>query len=355
VVFVAAQGAAAPVKTNEAPQPASGPTQASAPAASPEPLALAPLPAFDDRPGAFHVYGVTYDGAAGRLVVHASQPFTYALAQWQYPDRLAIDISGGVFLERRKDVEVGAPSIRNIVVSQLDLSPNVTRILVHLTQKIPYVTASTDRGRTLAVTFLDAGARIQAPPASGALGPRAPVVVIDPGHGGDDPGAIGAGGLREADVTLAIGRLTRDALQRQGVHVILTRTDDSSVALEDRPDFAQRAGATVFVSIHANASGNRNAQGTTTYFYSPQSQALAAAIQQEVVAALGEPDRGVQTARFYVIVNATMPAVLIEIAFISNAKEEAMLRDPAVQQRIAAAIARGIEAYLGQQAQVAPH
>ena len=185
--------------------------------------------------------------------------------------------------------------------------------------------------------------------------PGAPTVVIDPGHGGEDPGAIGPTGLHEADVTLAIGKMARDALERRGVHTVLTRTDDSSVALEDRPDLAQRAGGILFVSIHANASVNRGAQGTTTYFYTPQSQALAAAIQEQVSRALGEPDRGVQTERFYVIVNAPMPAALIETLFISNPKEETMLRDPAVQQRIANAIAQGVANYLAEQSQPTTH
>ena len=156
-------------------------------------------------------------------------------------------------------------------------------------------------------------------------------------------------------MTLAIGKMVRDSLERQGVHTVLTRTDDSSVALEDRPDLAQRDGGILFLSIHANASVNRGAQGTTTYYYTPQSQALAAAVQTEVAQALGEPDRGVQTERFYVIVNAPMPSALIETLFISNPKEETMLRDPAVQQRIADAIARGVEDYLAGQSQATSH
>ncbi len=334
------------------------PAVAALPAGVPEPLALPPLPPFADRPGAFHVNDVTYDEGAGRLVIHASQHITYSVAQWVYPDRLAIDISGGVFLDRRKDVEIGTSSIRNIVVSQFDLRPNVTRILVHLNQKVAYATASADRGRTLTVTFGGAAVRSQAAvgPGPGAVAsPGAPTVVIDPGHGGGDPGAIGPTGLHEADVTLAIGKMVRDLLERQGVHTALTRTDDSSVALEDRPDLAQRDGGILFLSIHANASVNRGAQGTTTYYYTPQSQALAAAVQTEVARALGEPDRGVQTERFYVIVNAPMPSALIETLFISNPKEETMLRDPAVQQRIADAIARGVEDYLVGQSQATSH
>ena len=164
---VAAGGGRPSVPSNAAHAPAANATpEAGAsgapsvlPAGSPEPLAPPPLPQFVDRPGAFHVNEVTYDEDAGRLVVHASQRFTYAVAQWVYPDRLAIDISGGVFLDRRKDVEVGTTAIRNVVVSQFNLRPNMTRILVHLNGKIAYTTASTDGGRTLTVTFGGTGAR----------------------------------------------------------------------------------------------------------------------------------------------------------------------------------------------------
>ncbi len=324
---------------------ASGGPVATKDAGTPEPVALPPLPEFADGPGALHVESVTYDDAAGRLVIHASQRITVDVYQWTYPDRVALDIHNGVFRDRRADLEIGSGGIRNVVVSQFGLQPNLTRVLVHLNRKIAYTVTTTDGGRTVTVAFANAG----------RPGPLAPAVIIDPGHGGEDPGAIGPRGTHEADVALGIGRLVKAALERQGLHAVLTRTDDGTVDLEDRPDLAQRYGGIVFVSIHANASTDPSVQGTTTYYYTPQSRALAEMVQAEVVRALGEPDRGIMTARFYVLVNTQMPAVLVETAFISNAAEEAMLRDPAVQARIAEAIARGIAAFLSEQAQTTAH
>lgn len=324
---------------------APSPTPADPFGTAPEPLALPPLPEFADRPGAFHVQTVAYDdqGHAGRITIQASQRVTYALHQFVYPDRLAIDITGGVYLARRHDIEVDSEAVRNIVISQFQLKPNLTRVLVHLNRKMPYSAAVADAGRTLVVTLGSPGRRLA----------RGSAVIIDPGHGGADGGAVGPSGLREADAALAISRLVRDALVGQGLPVAMTRTDDSTVPLEERPDLAQRNGGLVFVSIHANASRSAGAAGTETYYKTPESQALARVVQSEVAQALGEPDRGVRTADFYVLVNTPMPSVLVETAFITNPSEEAMLRDPAIQRRIADAVARAIEKYLAAQRQPA--
>jgi N-acetylmuramoyl-L-alanine amidase len=308
-------------------------------AAAPEPLATPSLPEFTDGPGAFHIRAVSYHIAegTGQLAILASQPIAAVVRQFTYPDRLAIDLPGGVFLPRRQDLEVGSDAIRNIVVAQLQVQPNLTRVLVYFQRKANFTTASTDGNRalTIALSDIDRAAK------------RAPAVIIDPGHGGADSGAIGPTGLREADVTLAIGRMVQQALERQRVRAVLTRTDDTMVGLEDRPDIARREGGIVFVSIHANASQSSSKKGTETYYATRESAALASAIQSEVVRALGEPDRGIHTADFYVLVNSTMPAVLVETAFISNPGEERLLRDPVAQRRAAEAIARAIVRFFG--------
>jgi N-acetylmuramoyl-L-alanine amidase len=289
------------------------------------------------------VQAVAYDDQdrTGRITVHASQRVAYALRRFVYPDRLAIDISGGVYRPRRQDIEVGSDAVRNIVVSQFQLKPNVTRVLVHLNHTIPFSAAITDAGRTLIVTLGNPGPRVA----------RGSAVIIDPGHGGADSGAVGLSGLREADVTLAISRLVHDDLAAQGIASVMTRADDSTVPLEERPDLAIRNGGIVFVSIHANGSRSIGSAGTETYYRTPESQAFARVMQSEVTQALGEPDRGIHTADFYVLVNTPMPAVLVETAFITNPSEEAMLRDPSVQQRIADAIARAIAKYLAAERQ----
>jgi N-acetylmuramoyl-L-alanine amidase len=308
-------------------------------AAAPEPLAAPALHEFADGPGAFHIRAVTceIEEKAGRLTIVASLPLTPVVRELALPDRLAIDLPGGVFIPRREDLEVGTDAVRNIVVAQLQVQPNLTRVLVYLRRKTTFTAASADGGRVLTFAFGDGPRAAE----------RAPTVVIDPGHGGTDSGAVGPTGLREADVTLGIGRMVQQALEREGVRVVLTRPDDSTVGLEDRPDPARRESGIIFVSIHANASVSTAQRGTETYYRTHESAALATAVQSEVVRALGEPDRGIRTADFYVLVNTPMPAVLIETAFISNPSEERLLRDPTVQQRIADGIVRGIVRFLG--------
>ena len=325
------------------PAPATPAVPSDAGGVAPEPLALPPLPEFADRPGAFHVQAVAYDdeGRAGRITIQASQRVTYSLHEFVYPDRLAIDITGGVYLARRHDIEVDSESVRNIVVSQFQLAPNLTRVLVHLNHKVPYGAVIVDAGRTLVVTLGNPGRRL-------ALGSA---VIIDPGHGGADGGAVGPSGLREADVALAIARLVRDGLVGRGIPVAMTRSDDVTVPLEERPDLAQRNGGILFISIHANASRSVGAAGIETYYETPESQALARVVQSEVAQAVGEPDRGIHTASFYVLVNTPIPSVLIETAFITNPSEETMLRDPAAQRRIADAITRAIAKYLAAERQ----
>jgi N-acetylmuramoyl-L-alanine amidase len=174
------------------------------------------------------------------------------------------------------------------------------------------------------------------------------VVVIDPGHGGRDPGAIGIGGLRETNVVLPISLQVANLLQQQGVTVVMTRTSEQTVELEGRVQIAERANADVFVSIHANAisMSRPDVNGIETYYASDQGLRLARAIQNSLLQAVGGPDRGVRQARFYVIRRTSMPAALVETGFVTGARDAPLLRDPAYQQRLAEAIARGILQYI---------
>jgi N-acetylmuramoyl-L-alanine amidase len=203
----------------------------------------------------------------------------------------------------------------------------------------------------------------------------APLVAIDPGHGGGDPGAIGtlppgtqtglperldADGrtrIYEKDVTLDIGLRLDAWLRERGYPTVMTRTTDAAggdvpfttvgADLKARVDIANAAGARIFVSIHEN-SLSATATGTETYrfYYSGASaKALADLIHEQVLAALGLPDRGVKTAGFYVLKNTRMPAVLVEGAFLSNPAEALLLADPATRQRVAEAIGAGVVRY----------
>ncbi len=173
------------------------------------------------------------------------------------------------------------------------------------------------------------------------------VVAIDPGHGGRDPGAVGIGGLREKDVVMPISQEVAQRLEAAGIDAVLTRNNDWEVDLQPRVDVAERVNATVFVSIHANAidMSRPDVNGIETYYYQTGT-GLARSIHNSVLRATGGPDRGVRQARFYVLRNSSMPAVLVEVGFVTGAEDAPKLANPAYRSLLAEAIARGILEYL---------
>jgi N-acetylmuramoyl-L-alanine amidase len=217
-------------------------------------------------------------------------------------------------------------------------------------------------------------------------------IVIDPGHGGKDPGAIGVGGLKEKDIVLAVGLKLGELIKRRmpGVKVIFTRTDDTFVELRRRTQIANESRAKLFISIHANANRSSRAAGFETYLLGPnkgeqasnvaqrendvirfesaenqahykginailarlaqtafmkQSEHLAASVQDQLsrqLTPLKMKDRGVKQAGFWVMVGAAMPSVLVETGFITNRYDAKILRTKAHQQRIAEGIFAGL-------------
>ena len=176
-------------------------------------------------------------------------------------------------------------------------------------------------------------------------------VVIDPGHGGPDPGAVGIGGLRETDVVLDVSLQLARLLQARGVQVLLTRTTEVDVDLPPRVTLANSSGADVFVSVHANALSMErpDVNGIETfYFAGGRSQSLAEAIQQQLMAiSPGTPDRGARPGRFFVIRRTVMPSALVEMGFVTGEVDAPRLADPAYRRRLAQAVAAAILNYLG--------
>jgi len=239
-----------------------------------------------------------------------------------------------------------------------------------------------------------------APSQPGVGNPAAPqgglrTVVIDPGHGGSETGAIGRGGLTEKEVVLDIANRLRDLLQANlGLHVELTREADIDKALEERTAHANWLKADVFISIHANAYRGSGVRGAETFFLSDrasdddarrlaamendalelgrpaagdsglqmllwdmaqtahlqESSQLADMIQQQLNQLSGTSDRGIKQAPFRVLRGANMPAVLVEVGFISNPDEERLLADPRHRQRIAESLSESINRYRRRQA-----
>jgi len=176
------------------------------------------------------------------------------------------------------------------------------------------------------------------------------LVVIDPGHGGPDPGAIGIGGIRETDVVLEVSKIVKNLLSEKGVNVRLTRKNEVDLDLPPRVSFANNTDADIFVSIHANASrGKRkDINGLETFYYRGwRGRLLAKRIQKQILrVSPGSPDRGVKQGRFYVIKNTRMPAVLVEIGFLTGRLDARRLEKITHRKRLAYAIAKGILEYL---------
>jgi len=195
------------------------------------------------------------------------------------------------------------------------------------------------------------------------------VVVLDPGHGGEDSGAM-CGGVMEKDLTLDIARRVDRLLDSEGVATLMTRLGDSYVSLADRAAFGNRANGSIFISIHFNEDNKPVASGVETYyaahqinsgftfgswlpFFSrppsnspkPESQSLAGFIQEALVARTRSVDRGTQAKQFFVIANVTSPAVLIEGGFITNKDELSKLVSEDYRDQLAAAVADGVLRY----------
>lgn len=181
-------------------------------------------------------------------------------------------------------------------------------------------------------------------------------ITLDAGHGGSDPGAIGASGTREKDVTLKITKKVQELLKKKGAKVSMTRTGDKDVygpnasdvqELQARVDVAEDNDADAFISIHINSSTNKNVGGFSSYYYPKTSNdaRLAQAVQDRLVKNFGLDDLGIRKANFYVNKRCTMPSTLLELAFISNPKEEKLMKSNWYINKLAKSIADGIEDY----------
>lgn len=183
-------------------------------------------------------------------------------------------------------------------------------------------------------------------------------ILVDAGHGGPDCGAIGASGVYEKDVTLAVATELRKQLIAEGANVVMTRTTDRNVSWvlsteEDRAELAARvavaegAQADVFVSIHLNSFTTPDIGGVETFYCqgSFAGERLAYLVQKSLMQQFDLQDRGVKTAKFYVLRHSTMPTILTELAFISNPREEQLLISPEAQVQFASAILAGLKEY----------
>ncbi|GAB6989160.1 hypothetical protein JCM16418A_12100 [Paenibacillus pini] len=175
------------------------------------------------------------------------------------------------------------------------------------------------------------------------------IVVIDAGHGGYAPGTTGYSKKKEKEFNLAVAlKVGRLLEQESKINIIMTRSDDTAVELTDRGKIANNLNADVFVSIHGNSAGvSTTAHGTESYYYNDRSKAFTELMHRHLLAATGFTDRKVKYKSLQVLRDATMPATLLEIGFLSNPAEESTMLTEDFQQRVAQSIVDGIKEYLG--------
>jgi N-acetylmuramoyl-L-alanine amidase len=294
-----------------------------------------------------------------QLLVQANQPVYYTTG-WE-GSRYRVMVRGAQWAQgiRTPQISTGSP-LSDLSVRQE--GQNVS-ILATPALGVRISTISRIDAQTLVLNFSRDGSPgapvFQGTPTAGTVyqQPTLPrsngrrVVVIDPGHGGTDPGAIGIGGLRETNIVLPISLEVVRLLQQQGLQVYLTRSDESrEVDLPPRVALAERVNADVFVSIHANSINlsRQDINGTETY-YAPGSVAgaqLGKTILNSILRSVNISSRGMHPARFYVIRKTSMPSTLIETGFVTGAEDAPKLGDPNFQKQMAAAIAQGIIEYL---------
>lgn len=187
------------------------------------------------------------------------------------------------------------------------------------------------------------------------------VIALDAGHGGSDVGAIGPTGVTEKSVTLRIAKAVQQLLQEEEAQVLMTRTTDTEVSkkkakasdieeLQARCDVANNQKADIFISIHMDSFTNSSPSGTTGYYYGSGTKAgqrLAKLVSEEIVGSIGTGNRGIKSCNFYVVKHTTMPATLVEVAFISNQREERLLNSEEGIKKAAQGIVNGLKKFFG--------
>ncbi|MBZ0168943.1 MAG: N-acetylmuramoyl-L-alanine amidase [Kofleriaceae bacterium] len=350
-----------------------------------------------------------------RVVLEGTRPHNFVLREDGASGRVMLEVKGGIVNPSMRTSQVSDGLVAAIEIRQRGNDSQVTiqgtgrslrskvfalegpdRIVVDLfpserqeRHSLPPDTVSkTPRGRAAQSGL--AGRAIEATELAGALSvePLVKTVVIDPGHGGRDAGAIGQSGAKEKDIVLDIGlRLQRLIREQLGMKVIMTRTKDIFVPLENRTMIANRHHADFFISLHVNAAPGSRAVGFETYFlsrepsdrgakasavrentvlnlegvgqdaqrglktvlwdlaqtfYVKESSELAELLLNELGQSLKMENRGIKSAPFFVLIGAAMPSVLVEVAFITNPDEEQKLEQEAYRQQIAEALLAGI-------------
>ena len=312
------------------------------------------------------IAGVELNPTSNQLLIHSDRPVSYS-GRWQ-SGLYQITLSPAQLADRVTGSDIGGAASPVLRVQLRQQTENTVVISVQPAAGVRFGTLNLVSPQLLALQVNRIASGVA--PSAGSTGSAAVVlpnripsvtmprlqsgrlvVVLDPGHGGSDPGAIGINGIQEKQVTLAIAQQLAAYLTQQGVQVILTRTDDRDVELEPRVQMAEQAHANLFVSIHANSISldRPDVNGIETYYYSSGEQ-MAQVIQDSIVQGTSMNDKGTHSARFYVLRRTSMPAVLIETGFVTGSDDAPHLANAIFQNQMALSIAQGILRFAQQNA-----
>jgi N-acetylmuramoyl-L-alanine amidase len=295
-----------------------------------------------------------------KLAIKATHPFAYNTFRLHSPERYVVDFTNCPELINAQLPDVSQNTfVRSIRIGQPD-DDHKTRLVLDLTDTPVSVKEEiADSSSRLGLTLVG-GDQIdtKAPVAAAAeilpmpsnfshlRIPRDTLIVLDAGHGGTDPGAQ-RGEVQEKEITMEIIDKLKRVLEAKGARVVLTRSDDTFVSLEDRVRITNNTDPTLFLSVHINAMESASdIHGIETYYQTEQSRLLADAVHECLISGLAAPDRSVRKARFYVIKNTPVPAILAEVGFISNHDERDKLISSDYQMKIAEALEHGVILYL---------
>lgn len=333
---------------------------------------------------------VSTDADKTRIVVDGTKETEYKVSVISNPQRIIIDIQNAwVSPNVKKSTTIDSRFAKAVRIAQHDSS--TVRVVVESSMgKNNYKVFALKGGTTAYRVVMDLGKvggdtsgsnntnkaeKVETPPSgttpsvtipSGTTtepaftpGLKGKIIALDAGHGGSDTGAIGPTGVTEKGVTLRVAKALQKLLQAEGATVLMTRTTDTEVSpkkanasdveeLQARCDVGNDGNADIFISMHMDSFTNSTPSGTTGYYYtkgSKASQRLAQYVSEGVVTALGTGNRGTKSCNFYVVKHTDMPATLVEMAFISNDKEEKLMNSEAGINRAAEGILNGLRRF----------
>ncbi len=268
----------------------------------------------------------------GRLTISGDGELVETISKLKDPQRLQIDLNFSRPAPGLKPPVIQNEQVKGVKITQLN--PTTLRLEVGLNYYVGYTPSFSADRRQLTIQFR-----------------RSPIIgktiVLDPGHGGVDPGTSGRQGTREKDVVLEVALRLKGLLEDAGAHVVLTRVDDTFISLYERPFLANYLFADLFISIHANSHPNFQVHGVEVYHYASRadSQQLAKNVLDNLVRTTQFSSLGVKFDDFVVIREAQMPGILIELGFLSNFQEETTIRTTEFKDEAAAGILAGITDY----------